>query len=160
MEIKENLMIKILKHFQKQSLIKIKNTNLSISFTGEDLFYFKNNKFFFKIVKNVLEEYFVFGRILLKKYITVLNPDTRQISFYLDNKNENKEKRYEEVSNVNYKILIIVACIICAIIFFPLGIYFGKKLFQKRGKVAYELNDGYDYSPAKDSNDNYLINSS
>ena len=151
---------KNIKAFPKIEFNKNKNTNLSISFTGEDLFYFKNNKYYFKIVKNVLEEYFVFGRILLKKYITVLNPDTRQISFYLDNKNENKEKRYEEVSNVNYKILIIVACIICAIIFFPLGIYFGKKLFQKRGKVAYELNDGYDYSPAKDSNDKYLINSS
>jgi len=103
-----------------------------------------------------LEGYFVFGRILLKKYSTVLNPDKRQIYFYIDKEN-NEEIRTQNETNINYTILIIVACIICIVIFFPLGIYFGKKLFQKRGKLAYELNDGYDYS-SKNEKENYLIN--
>ena len=105
-----------------------------------------------------MEDYFVFGRMLLKKYTTILNPDKRQIYFYINNENKEEIKTQDE-PKINYTILIIVACLICIIIFFPLGIYFGKKLFQKRGKLAYELNDGYDYSSKNENkNENYLIN--
>ena len=147
---------KNIKSFPKISFNKNKNSNLTISFNGEDLFYKKDKKYFFKIVGNSLEDYFVFGRILLKKYTTVLNPDKRQIYFYINKENEEEIKTQNEM-NINYKILIIVAFFICIVIFFPLGIYFGKKLFQKRGKLAYELNDGYDYS-SKNENENYIIN--
>jgi len=146
---------KNVKSFPKIVFNKGKNSNLSISFNGEELFYKKDKKYFFKIVENVLEDYFVFGRMLLKKYTTVLNPDKRQIYFYVNN--ENNEEIVEGQSNINYTILIIAACLICIVIFFPLGIYFGKKLFQKRGKLAYELNDGYDYS-TQNENENHLIN--
>jgi hypothetical protein len=146
---------KNIKSFPKIEFNKNKNSNLTISFNGEDLFYKKDKKYFFKIVENVLEDYFVFGRILLKKYTTVLNPDKRQIYFYINNENKEEIKPQDE-SKINYTILIIVACLICIVIFFPLGIYFGKKLFQKRGKLAYELNDGYDYSTAPENNENDL----
>ena len=136
---------KNVKSFPKISFYKNKNSNLTISFNGEDLFYKRNKKYFFKIVENVLEDYFVFGRILLKKYTTVLNPDKRQIYFYANSEN-NDEINTKVQPNINYTILIIAACLICIAIFFPLGIYFGKIIFQKRGKLAYELNDGYDYS--------------
>ena len=150
---------KNIKSFPKIEFNKNKNSNLTISFNGEDLFYKKDKKYFFKIVENVLEDYFVFGRILLKKYTTVLNPDKRQIYFYINNENK-EEMKAQDDPKINYTILIIVACLICIVIFFPLGIYFGKKLFQKRGKLAYELNDGYDYSTKNENeNENYLINS-
>ena len=142
--------------YSQKYLNKNKNSNLTITFNGEDLFYKKSKKYFFKIVENALADYFVFGRILLKKYTTVLNPDKRQIYFYINNENKEEIKAQNE-TNINYTILIFVACLICIIIFFPLGIYFGKKLFQKRGKLAYELNDGYDYI-SKNENENYLIN--
>ena len=35
-------------------------------------------------------------------------------------------------------------------IVFPVGIYIGKKINKKRNKKAYELTDGYDYTPSKE----------
>lgn len=141
-----------------------KTINFSVQFTGKDLFYIKDNKYFFKIIENTLGEYMIIGRILLKKYLTIFNQDKKQIYFYnninIDDKNkENKEKEtnYENNSSSSFTIIIIV-CIICAVIFFPLGIYFGHKLFSKRNKKAYELNDGYDYSPAQDGKEQLAIN--
>lgn len=136
--------------------------NFSISFNGEDLFYVKDNNYFFKITENALEENFVLGRMLFKKYDTILNPDTKQIFFYNDIKdngnNETNQNSHNE-SSINNKILIIILCLICSILFFPLGIYFGKLLFKQRKKHANELTDAYDYNPANDGNDgNEVIN--
>ena len=147
-----------IKSFPKITFYIDMNYNFSISFNGEDLFYYKNNKYFFKITEKALEDNFIFGRMLFKKYITILNQDKRQIFFYNDNSNSNNETKsnHQNEFNIEYKILIIIACIVCSLMFFPLGLYFGKKIFTKRKKVAYELNDEYDYSPAE--NDNKVIN--
>ena len=137
------------------------STNFSVSFYGKDLFYFRNDKYFFRIIENVLGDNLVLGRIFLKKYLTVFNQDNRQVYFY-NNKNNNRNSNNDNVNNnVNIRsnktiIIIIIASVICALIFFPLGIYFGKKLFKKRNKKAYELNDGYDYSTAPENNENDL----
>ena len=61
-------------------------------------------------------------------------------------------------SSSNITLIIIVALLGCAVVFFIIGIFFGKKLFKKRGKVAYELNDGYDYSPAQNGKEHLAIN--
>ncbi len=151
---KGNFGEKNIKSFPKITFYKIEN--FSISFTGEDLFYIKNNKYFFKIIEKTYENYFVFGRILFKKYTTVLNQDKRQIYFYI-NKNNNNEIKEKNNQNIKIIILIIIICTLCVIVFFFFGIFFGKKIFQKRGKLAYELNDGYDYN-TKNDNENYLIN--
>ena len=145
-----------------------KTINFSVQFTGRDLFYIKDDKYFFKIIENTLGQYMIIGRIILKKYLTIFNQDKKQIYFYnninINDKNkenkENKEKEanYENNSNSNFTIIIIV-CIICAVIFFPLGIYFGHKLFSKRNKKAYELYDGYDYYPAQEGKEQLDINS-
>ena len=149
---------KSIKSFPKLSFYILRDSYFNISFNGEDLFYQKDNKYYFRIIESSMEEDFVFGRLLFKKYITIFNQDKKQIIFYddlnLDNKDE--EINFSKKSNTNYKIIIMVACIICAIIFFTLGIYFGYKIFKKRGKVAYELNDGYDYTPAQDGNEAVL----
>ena len=137
-----------------------KMSNFSISFKGEDLFYYKNNKYFFRIVCDVLENQFILGRILFKKYLTILNQDKKQIYFYKGKNNKGNEE--DEIINMNNSssnitLIIIVALLMCAIIFFVTGIIFGKKLFKKRGKVAYELNDEYDYSPAQNGNEYLAI---
>ena len=139
---------KDIKAFPNITLYIDKMYNFSVSFNGEDLFYLENNKYFFKIVSNVLETYFVLGRLLFKKYLTIFNLDKKQIYFYTNNMAapyDQKSEFKENNKNQNIKIIIIVS-IIVALIFFPLGIYFGKKIFKQRNKKAYELNDGYDYS--------------
>ena len=138
-----------------------KMSNFSISFKGEDLFYYKNNKYFFKIVCDELGNQFILGRILFKKYLTILNQDKKQIYFYNGKNNNGNEK--DEIINMNNSssnitLIIIVALLGCAVVFFIIGIFFGKKLFKKRGKVAYELNDGYDYSPAQNGKEHLAIN--
>ena len=137
-----------------------KMSNFSISFKGEDLFYYKNNKYFFKIVCDTVENQFLLGRILFKKYLTILNQEKRQIYFYnsqFDNESEKDENiNINNSSNITLK--IIIALIGIGIIFFIIGIFFGKNLFKKRGKVAYELDDGYDYSPAQNANEHLAIN--
>ena len=145
----------IIKSFPKLTFYIDMNYNFSISFNGEDLFYFKNNTYFFKITEKGLENNFIFGRMLYKKYTTILNPDKRQIYFYIDNSISNNETKSNPQNefNIEFKVLIIIACIVCSLLFFPLGIYFGKKIFNKRKKLAYELSDEYDYSPAKNGNE-------
>ena len=152
----------IIKSFPKLIFDIDMNNNFSISFNGEDLFYFKDNKYFFKIAEKALENNFVLGRMLFKKYITILNPDKRQIYFYNiinsdesgnDNNDDDTKTDSNNGLNIETKILIIIICFACLLIFFPLGVYFGKIIFKKRKKVAYELSDGYDYSPAQDGNE-------
>ena len=147
---------KNIKSFPKITFNKNKSNNFSISFNGEDLFYYKNNKYFFKIVENVLDKYFVFGRILFKKYTTVLNPDKRQIFFYSNKEDkENENINIETESDLKY-IFIIIGYILLIIIIFILGICFGKQFFKKRAKRAYELNDDFEYRSTKeDENDSY-----
>lgn len=125
-----------------------KNKNaFSVSFVGDDLFYFKDNKYFFKIIKNVDRDYFLFGRLFFQKYIAIFNLDRKQIIFYNNNlKGEDKDTG----NKMNVNLLVIIISIICALLFFPLGIYFGKKIFEKRDKLAYELNDDdYQYKSKK-----------
>ena len=152
--------------FPNMTLYLDESTNFSISFKGDDLFYFKNNKYFFKIIENALENNIILGRTLFKKYLTIFNQDKKQIYFYTNNyhndinpKDNNKKDKIDDLNNSNktFKI-IIIASIICALIFFALGIYFGKHLFKNRNKKAYELNDGYDYSSAQDAKDDLIVN--
>ena len=152
---------KEIKAFPNITFFLDNSTNFSVSFYGKDLFYFRNDKYFFRIIENVLGDNLVLGRIFLKKYLTVFNQDNMQVYFYNNknsNENNNNDNSNNNVNNHSNKtiIIIIIASVICALIFFPLGIYFGKKLFKKRNKKAYELNDGYDYSTAPENNGNDL----
>ena len=162
---KENFGIKDIKAFPNITFYIDKSINLSINFNGDDLFYFRNNKYYFKIVGNTVENYLILGRILFKKCLTVFNQDKKQIYFYNKNyqdKNNNNNDEYsnDKKNNQNNIIkIIIIVSIICALIFFPLGIYFGTKLFKKRTKKAYELKDGYEYPINKEQKDNLIINS-
>ena len=142
--------------------------NFTANFIGEDLFYYKNNKNFFKIIEDTLGSNIILGRIFFKKYLTVFNQDKKQIYFYnnINNKNDeeknnNKDKDKDDNKKNDSKktvAIIIISFIISLLIFFPLGIIFGKKIFRQRNKKAYELNDGYDYKTAEDKTENFDIN--
>ena len=126
--------------------------SFSVTFTGEDLFLFRDGKYFFKIIKNKEKDFFVLGRMFFQKYITIFNPDKKQIIFYNNNlkgldKNDNE-------GQINVNLIIIIVSITLAIMFFPLGIFFGKKIFEKRNKLAYELNDDdYQYKSGNSVNE-------
>ena len=132
--------------------IKFKISNVTFKFTGEDLFYKYENNFYFRIIDEGISDYFDIGRLLFKKYIIAFNPESRQIFLYQNNENENLDNGKGDYLEYKYIIIIIVLAILLMILF-PVGIYFGKKLSQKRNKKAYELNDGYDYTPAKENSE-------
>lgn len=120
-----------------------------VFFDGNDLFYFNDNKYFFKILKNTEKYYFTFGRLFFQKYIAIFNFDKKQIYFYKNNI-QGKDKNDDNKSNL-YLILMIISMIL-SIILFIFGLYLGKKLFEKRNKKAYELHDD-DYQYKASIND-------
>ena len=131
------------------------NINFNITFTGEELFYYRDHKYFCKIYcKYNNYKTFTFGRMLLKKYLTVFNIDKKQIYFY---KNELKKEEVKEVKEKSflqkYGIIILVSIIVFIIIVYLFGILTGKIIFKKRKKIANELNDNYEYK-ANNTDDN------
>ena len=120
-----------------------------VSFDGNDLFYFNDNKYFFKILKNTYKDYFSFGRLFFQKYIAIFNFDKKQIYFYKNNI-QGKDKGDDNKSDVYLGLMI--ASIILAIVLFILGLFLGKKIFEKRNRKAYELHDD-DYQYKTSIND-------
>ena len=146
-----------IKKFPTIKFIKY-NINFNITFTGEELFYYKEHKYFCKIYcKYGTYRTFVIGRILLKKYLTVFNGDKKQIYFY---KQEIEEK--EEIIDKNfidkYWIIILISSIVLIIIVYLLGFLTGKLVYQGRKKLANELEDNYDYKNDIDKTTNPLYN--
>ncbi len=122
--------------------------DFNITFESNELFYYRDNKYFFKIYKRLgVSKKFILGRIFLKKYLTIFNADKKKIYFYNtkkineDNSNNNNE---EKTFNEWWKIIIIIF-LISIIIFLIIGILIGKVLYKKRKKHANELDDEYIY---------------
>ena len=122
--------------------------DFNITFESNELFYYRDNKYFFKIYKRLgVSKKFILGRIFLKKYLTIFNADKKKIYFYNtkkineDNSNNNNE---EKTFNEWLKIIIIIF-LISIIIFLIIGILIGKVLYKKRKKHANELDDEYIY---------------
>ena len=145
---KENFSTEDIKVFPK---IEFKIENYLIKFIGADLFYKSNNRYYFQILERATEKYFDLGRIFFKKYLTVINPKDRLIFFYNDKeKNDGNEKSDVDYSfPIKYLIVIIVLSIFFMILF-PVGFFLGKKIYHQRKKRAFELNDNFDYTPAKE----------
>ena len=122
-------------------------TNLNFTFEGNELFYYKDNKYFFKIFKESSKAArFEFGRIFLRKYLTVFNFEAKKISFY-KNKENKEDENNEGINNFLWKIILIISLVVI-FIFLGLGIFIGKKIYQKRIKRANELDDdNYLYDP-------------
>ena len=130
--------------------------NFNISFENDELFYYKDYKYFFKIYNKIgAYKKFILGRIFLKKYLTVFNPDEKKIYFY----NKKNEKSVEEIFLVKYQKLIIILFIVGLIIFLFIGILIGKLIFKERKKHANELDEKYEYQGNKNNVDEPLYNS-
>ena len=129
--------------------------DFNISFENYELFYYKDNKYFFKIYKRFGEDKkFTLGRILLKKYLTIFNTDKKQIYFYKNIKNtdDNDYNNIKKENNIYKEWWIILLFFIVMIIFLLIGILIGKILYKGRKKHANEmLDDNYEYKTNKDN---------
>ena len=133
-----------LKQFPRISFIDYKS-NLNFSFGGEELFYFRDNRYYLKIYQATTKvDLIEFGRIFLRKYLTVFDFGNKVVSFY---KKEYKKDNKNVDENNLWKILLIVF-LGSILSFLILGIFIGKTIYQKRKKRVNELeDDDYLYNP-------------
>ena len=113
----------------------------NFSFSGKDLFYKKNNVYFFKMVA-YLQRFrtdFLLGRMFLKKYKVIFNSDSKSMLFY-DIKIQNEEiSRTKEKNNIT---LVIIIYFISGILFLGIGVFLGRKFCLFRRRIyANELED-------------------
>ena len=126
-------------NFPEISLFKFE-LGINFTFSGEELFYKNNNKYFFKILfsSTSYKTEFKLGRLFLKKYPVIFNPDSKCMIFY---KNSNKK---EEKMRVKKNILTstLFRLISISIIFLIVGLYIGRKFcILRRHKYANEMPD-------------------
>lgn len=111
--------------------------NYTFSFNGSDLFLESNGYFYFLIL---FDRYnyrsWYFGKLFLKKYPLIFNPDSKMISFYIDRNNieeEEKESTRDDYQT-NNKTLIIIILVIIGIISFIGGLTIGSIIYKKKKK--------------------------
>lgn len=134
--------------FPKINFYKYK-INQNFTFIGEELFYFKNNQYFFKMIENTKNRnIFKFGRLFLRKYQTVFEPENKYISFYVSSsKDESLFKEKKTSIYMTFYLIIIVFFI------FVSGLLLGRKMYKTRKKFAYELkDDNYTYTEHNQKN--------
>ena len=144
-----------IQNFPKINIVKYE-LGFNFTFSGEELFYKRDNNYFFKIISyfsNSISS-FSLGRIFIKKYKIIFNPDSKSIFFYKNNNNEeyNHENSDEniELNKTNKNVfLLVISYIFIGILFLGCGIYFGRKCCGFHRKIyANELEDGnYVYEP-------------
>ena len=154
---KEKFSISDIKKYPKLSF-KMRSFDKKFIFEGKDLFIETKYKFFFSIIFSYTwRESWIFGKIFLRKYPTIIDLDTKLIHIYNNYNNENndaseKEDKKEEDNSIKLSgkfLFIIILIIIALICIFSILFYFlGKNLNKIRKKKANELNDEYDYTLA------------
>ena len=121
------------------------NLNYTFKFTGNDLFFEKDEYYYFLIEFGVN---WYFGLTFLNKYPLIFNQETRLIYYY------NDEFKIEETKEGTNFVLVgkIIIAIVAGIIFIIVGIIIGKYIFStKKKKLANELDDDYDYQNKKEN---------
>ena len=148
---------KDIQSFPKINIVKF-NLGFNFTFSGEELFYKRDNKYFFKIISHFInsKSSFSLGRIFLKKYNVIFNPDSKSMHFYKNNNDSiegYKEENKDEIIKLNESgknaFLVVISYFFIGILFLGLGIYFGRKFCSFHRKIyANELEDGnYVYEP-------------
>ena len=117
---------------------------------GDDLFYEQNNYIYLLMFfPSASEETWVMGRPFLQKYQFFINPEKKNINFYVNSIKTNKEEGKNNKNIILYILIIVFLVIIFILGFFLWKFYFkARKLAKKR---ANELDDGYEYEQIEDS---------
>ena len=139
------------------------NLNQIFEFDYKDLFQETKNFYVFKIMLNENNKRFWnFGRPFLKKYQFIFDNDQKTITYIgLNNVTQEQEQKSKDdiqTSNKNFitnKLYIIfILAFIIIIIAVLIGLFLGKKIYNKnKKKRANELDDDYEYIEKK-INDN------
>ena len=139
----------------------IKEIGFNFSFSGEELFYKKENKFYLKLIPKIESNQYEFklGRMFLKKYNVIFNSDSKTMTFYRFNIINNKSGQNNENSHKKNGFLIFLRYSFIGIIFLVLGLYLGRKFcLIRRKKYANELEDNnYVYESNKEKKEKKLI---
>ena len=140
--------------------IAIYKLGFNFTFSGEELFYKRDNYYFFKLISyfsNSISS-FSLGRIFLKKYKVIFNPDSKLMYFYKNNidnnegyNDDNKDNNFELNKSGKNVFLLVISYFFIGILFLGCGIYLGRKFCGFHRKIyANELEDGnYVYEPNK-----------
>ena len=134
------------------------NIGFNFTFIGKELFMKKGDKYFFRMVvyyQNHLRCFYL-GRLFLKKYKVIFNPEIKAMFFIENNPSLNVMKN--EVKS--HSTLITLGYILIGILFLVIGIFLGRRYCIKRRKLyANELeDDNYAYeSKEKNKNESKLI---
>ena len=128
--------------------------NYTFEFTYEDLFFEKDNKYFFMVSSLFDVDDWFLGEIFFRKYQFVFNQDSKTISFYNINldfeQKENSKKTIIINKSIDWKLIILII-ILSSILFIGIGYIVGKNIYKKykKKKRANELDDDYDYTSDK-----------
>ena len=126
-------------NFPKINLLKYK-LGFNFSFSGEDLFYKCDKKYFFKILFNTnsYKKEFNLGKLFIKKYKVIFNPESNYMSFYKIEGiiNEKIEEKINSFYSIFFKFIWV------SIIFLIVGFYLGRKFcVLRKNKFAKELEN-------------------
>ena len=145
-------------NFAKIQFLK-KEIELNISFSGDELFYKKGNKYYFKIISTyeTQRQEIKLGRIFLKKCNVIFNSDSKTITFFKLNNNKSANPSIEKPKSNG--LLLILSYVFIGVLFLFVGLYFGRKLcIIRRKKMANELIDSdYEYVPSINEDKNYAL---
>ena len=129
---------------------------VNFTFTPKDLFLEKDDKLYFYIGYNSYKkDQWVMGTIFLEKYIIVFNNNEITLKILQRPDNYKEEKIIYQNDKTKITVAVVLGIILSGLVFGFLGIFYGKKIYDKRKKKANELNDDdYEYSAQDINEDN------
>ena len=158
----KNLIIKIKKNFPSFNFLN-RQLNINFELIPDDLFMEHQNYVYLLLFFHYTTgDDWIMGRPFLQKYQFIINPDSKDISFYscidkINNTNSNSNSNINPKTNnidnkINTEVIIFIIIIIVAvIIIIVLGFFLWKFYLEarySRKKRANELSDDYEYSNA------------
>ena len=137
-----------------------KSGKFNFTFTKDELFVQRGNKYIFQIVFEIFADdgvtFWKLGQTFFRKYGIFLKEEDRyyKLAYYMAQSKDNSDDRKGISSQV---IIIIVLSIILAILITGIVIYFVYFYPKRRKKRAQELNDDdFEYTPNKEPKDQLL----
>ena len=118
--------------------------NFTFSLNGSDLFLERGGHYYFLVLFDRYDyRKWTFGKIFLKKYPLIFNPDSKMVGVYVErNKKEEDDGGYNgpKITRKNFVVVLIVI----GILSFVIGIVLGSIVYSnQRKKSANEMKDEY-----------------
>ena len=144
---------KDIKNFPSLEIIAY-NSDIKFDFDSKELFTETKYKYFFNIIFSIYKiEYWVLGKLFLKKYLTMIDLEQKLIKIYAGKDEPINGHNLEEDNNSKRIIILIVVTFILVIVFGTICYCLGKNWDKIRKKRANELkDDDYDYTQVENNN--------